>query len=59
MLHLSLISNTDMYSFDVSEESAKETYLQVCKAYEQILYKLELPIIKGLTFVILVNALGS
>lgn len=39
--------HADMYSFDVSEEAAKETYVQVCKAYEQILQRLKLPVVKG------------
>ena len=36
-----------MYSFDVSQEAAKETYTDVCLAYERILRKLGLPIVKG------------
>ena len=36
-----------MYSFDVSEEEASETYDDVCKAYETIFKKLCLPVFKG------------
>ena len=38
---------TDMYSFDESAEAAQETYSAVCHAYERILQKLRLPVIKG------------
>ena len=36
-----------MYSFDESAEAAQETYSTVCGAYERILQRLRLPIIKG------------
>ena len=37
----------DMYSFDVNEETAGETYDEVCSAYERIFKRLDLPIVKG------------
>ena len=36
-----------MYSFDESAEAAQETYSTVCGAYERILQRLRLPIVKG------------
>ncbi len=36
-----------MYSFDESEESATQTYINVCAAYEQILKRLDVPFIQG------------
>lgn len=36
----------DMYTFDVSEKGARETYNQVCKAYENIFTKLGIAPIK-------------
>ena len=38
-----------MYSFDESEEAAQETYSIVCQAYERILQRLRLPVVKGKT----------
>ena len=37
----------DLYSFDVSEEKAVETYAEICSAYEKLFSKLELPVVKG------------
>lgn len=37
----------DMYTFDVSEEAASETYQEVCGAYELIFKALSLPVVKG------------
>ncbi len=36
-----------MYSFDESEETATQTYINVCAAYEQILKRLDVPFIQG------------
>ena len=36
-----------MYSFDVDEEKAMETYKEVCLAYERIFQRLDLPAVKG------------
>lgn len=36
-----------MYTFDVSEEKALETYKQLCTTYEQIFKELDIPVIKG------------
>ncbi|NXP52503.1 SYPM protein, partial [Heliornis fulica] len=36
----------DMYSFDASEEAAKETYSLVCDAYCRLFDRLDLPIVK-------------
>ena len=36
-----------MYSFDESAEAAQDTYSTVCGAYERILQRLRLPIVKG------------
>jgi hypothetical protein len=36
-----------MYSFDESAEAAQETYSTVCHAYERILRRLRLPVVKG------------
>lgn len=36
----------DLYTFDKNEDLAIETYEKVCKAYEKIFSRLELPIIK-------------
>ena len=36
-----------MYSFDESAETAQETYSAVCRAYERILERLRLPVVKG------------
>jgi hypothetical protein len=38
----------DLYSFDISEESAYETYDNVTKAYENIFNLLEIPVFQGL-----------
>ncbi|XP_014674558.1 PREDICTED: probable proline--tRNA ligase, mitochondrial isoform X2 [Priapulus caudatus] len=38
----------DMYSFDASEESAKETYEAVCEAYANLFQKLKLTYVKVL-----------
>lgn len=35
-----------MYSFDVSEEKAAETYAEMCSTYEKMFSKLELPVVK-------------
>ena len=40
--------HVDMYSFDESSEAAQETYSAVCHAYEKILQRLRLPVIKGI-----------
>ena len=37
----------DLYSFDISEESANETYEKVTKAYENIFKSLEVPVYRG------------
>ena len=39
--------DSDMYSFDVDEENAMETYKEVCLAYERIFKRLDLPAVKG------------
>ena len=39
--------DSDMYSFDVDEEKAMETYKEVCLAYERIFKRLDLPAVKG------------
>jgi len=36
-----------MYSFDVDEDKAMETYKEVCLAYERIFKQLDLPAVKG------------
>lgn len=38
---------TDMYSFDLSEEQATESYDSVCGAYDRIFQQLDLPVQKG------------
>jgi len=38
----------DLYSFDVSEESADETYEKVTQGYEKIFKSLEIPVYRGL-----------
>lgn len=43
----SLIHSLDMYTFDVSESAAMETYNELCGAYESIFNKLSLPVTKG------------
>jgi len=37
----------DMYSFDVSEETAMETYTVVNAAYDRLFKQLEVPFVKG------------
>jgi len=37
----------DMYSFDVSEETARETYSTVSAAYDRLFKQLEVPFVKG------------
>jgi hypothetical protein len=44
----------DLYSFHRDEECARQTYDQVCDAYERIFQKLELKCFKGLYIVLLV-----
>ena len=39
--------DSDMYSFDVDEDKAMETYEEVCLAYERIFKRLDLPAVKG------------
>ena len=36
-----------MYSFDESAEAAQDTYTTVCGAYERILQRLRLPVVRG------------
>lgn len=40
----------DLYSFDVDEQSALETYGKVCQAYEEIFKRIGVNFIKGKTF---------
>ena len=36
-----------MYTFDVDEASAMVTYELVCKAYQRVFARLELPVVEG------------
>jgi prolyl-tRNA synthetase len=47
----------DLYSFHRDEECARQTYEQVCDAYERIFQKLELNCYKGLSDII--NYIGN
>ena len=40
---------SDLYTFDKDEESARETYEDVCQAYERLFAKLGLPSLKGMS----------
>ena len=46
-INFDLHIDSDMYSFDVDEENAMETYKEVCLAYERIFKRLDLPAVKG------------
>lgn len=37
----------DMYTFDVSEETARKTYATVSAAYDRLFRQLEVPFVKG------------
>ena len=43
--------DSDLYTFDADDASAKETYGKVCEVYEKIFKKLELPIVKGIVMI--------
>lgn len=44
----------DVYSFDVDEESAKNTYNVICKSYQDILDVIEVKYVKGAKFTVFV-----
>ena len=37
----------DLYTFDICEKAAEETYNEVCYAYAELFTKLGLPVMKG------------
>lgn len=37
----------DLYTFDVSEEAAVSTYMEICKAYDRVFQRIGVPFIKG------------
>lgn len=42
-----LLIQTDLYTFDVDDESARASYEKVTAAYERIFALLDLPALKG------------
>ncbi len=44
----------DVYSFDVDEESAKNTYNVICKSYQDILDVIGVKYVKGAKFTVFV-----
>lgn len=45
----------DMYSFNTSLESAKQTYDEICKSYDRVFERIGIDFIKGLQIVLAIE----